>query len=349
MAVKSTAVPLPLASHAEVFMPRLKAYVARAREDCVDVIHVATPGPIGLAALYTAWRLQRPLVGSVHMDVQAYASAFGASRHVAALVGQCVRWVYGACSRVLVPSEAARETLSGRIERSRVAVWRRGVDASLFSPHHRSRTLQEQWHVSENRPALLYVGRLSREKGVDLLPAVQRELFERHLEHRFIIVGEGPMRRELQRRMPDALFTGNLGRRQLATVFASADAFVFPSRTDTAGNVILEAQASGLPVVVSDAGGPAENLIHGESGFVCRTDEPEEWADAISRVTSRGPRAAFGTAARTYALGRGWADSLQVLYRAYGEACAGRAGSARSVRFRPGPVVRPTRPVRVSR
>jgi glycosyltransferase involved in cell wall biosynthesis len=128
------------------------------------------------------------------------------------------------------------------------------------------------------------------------------------------------MRAWLERQMPDAVFTGSLSRQAVAGVFASADAFVFPSRTDTAGNVVLEAQASGLPVVVTDAGGPRENMVDGSTGVVCPTMYPDAWADVIMRMMSPASRAACSKAARAYALGRQWPHALEPLYRAYRDA-----------------------------
>ena len=120
--------------------------------------------------------------------------------------------------------------------------------------------------------------------------------------------------------MPDAVFTGSLSRQAVAEVFASADAFVFPSRTDTAGNVVLEAQASGLPVVVTDAGGPCESMVDGSTGIVCQTTDPDAWAEAITRMMSPESRTACSSAARAYALERQWPHALEPLYRAYRDA-----------------------------
>jgi len=125
----------------------------------------------------------------------------------------------------------------------------------LFSPARRSPPLREKWHVSDRRPALLYVGRVSREKGLLLLPAISDRLYKPGIKHRCIVVGDGPLLPTLRDALPEAVFTGALSRQAVAEAFASADCFVFPSTTDTAGNVVLEAQASGLPVIVSGSGG----------------------------------------------------------------------------------------------
>jgi glycosyltransferase involved in cell wall biosynthesis len=160
------------------------------------------------------------------------------------------------------------------------------------------------------------VGRVSREKGLALLAPLRDRLHAAGIEHRFVIAGQGPMTEALRRRLPDAVFTGVLARAAVAEAFASADAFVFPSRTDTAGNVVLEAQASGLPVIVASDGGPRENIIEEITGIVCRSDDAAEWATAVGRVVRSR---VMGVAARDYALTRRWEQALQPLYRAYRE------------------------------
>jgi glycosyltransferase involved in cell wall biosynthesis len=132
------------------------------------------------------------------------------------------------------------------------------------------------------------------------------------------VAGDGPYRQELADPCPEAICTGTLGRAAVAEAFASADVFVFPSRTDTAGNVVLEAQASGLPVVVSDAGGPRENMMPGVSGLICKGTDPNHWANAVAMLL-RHPdqRRAMGVAARQYALGRRWDRALEPLFDTY--------------------------------
>jgi glycosyltransferase involved in cell wall biosynthesis len=172
---------------------------------------------------------------------------------------------------------------------------------------------------------------VSREKGLDLLPALSRHLHARRCEHRFVIVGEGPMLDELKREMPDAVFTGMLSRDAVAEAFASSDLFVFPSRTDTAGNVVLEAQASGIPVVISGEGGPRENMISGVTGLVCHSHDATAWANAIAGLLRyRHRHQELGRAAREYALTRSWAEALQPLYRAYRDVCESRVSEPAS-------------------
>ena len=179
---------------------------------------------------------------------------------------------------------------------------------------------------------LLYAGRVSREKGLAALPGVSARLDHARIPHRWVIVGDGPFRSELERRLPRAVFMGTLAHRDVGEPMASADLFVFPSRTDTAGNVVLEAQASGLPVLVSDEGGPKENIHRGVSGLVCGKATAAELADAITTLApDRSRRTSMCEAARAYAFTRGWDAALEPLYRAYRKvaARASRLGDAR--------------------
>ncbi len=320
LALPSIGMPIPYYGDMQIYLPRLAAFLRHARQDQIGVVHLTTPGPVGLAAMWVARRLRLPMVGSFHTDLAAYTTTLSGSPRLGALMREYLRWPYGKCARVLVPSESTRALLiSAKTDARRLVVWSRGVDTTLFTPGRRSWRLRERWHVSERRPALVYVGRVSREKGLDVLPSVQHALHRLGLEHRFVIVGDGPMLKELRTRM-DACFEGVLSREGVADVLASADLFVFPSRTDTAGNVVLEAQASGLPVVVSAAGGPRENMLPDRSGVVCQSSTSAEWAASIAAfLHDASARQAMGRAAREYALSRRWDVALQPLYNAYRE------------------------------
>jgi len=139
------------------------------------------------------------------------------------------------------------------------------------------------------------------------------------IQHRIIIAGDGPLLATLRELLPDAVFTGALPRERVAEVFASADCFVFPSATDTAGNVVLEAQASGLPVVVSGSGGPRKNMVTGRTGVVCHSDDPRDWAQEIAAMLVQSNHGRLSHEARMYALTRTWERAMEPLYRAYRE------------------------------
>ena len=326
LAVRSLGIPIPFYGEMRMYVPRLHEFLKRARADRIDLIHLTTPGPIGLAALFVAWRLQLPIVGSFHTDLAAYAARLSGLAVLGALMREYMRWPYGKCARILAPSEHTRQLLiDARTNPEKIDVWTRGVDTTLFSPSKRSMALRESWRVSDRRVALLYVGRVSREKGLESLPLIGDRLHALGIEHRFIIVGDGPLLPTLRSRMPDAVFTGSLARESVADAFASADLFVFPSTTDTAGNVVLEAQASGLPVVVSGTGGPRENMRAGCTGTVCHSENPDEWARAIATQLRDPALARVRAAAREYAMTRTWDRALEPLFRAYREVLDGVA------------------------
>jgi glycosyltransferase involved in cell wall biosynthesis len=339
----SFGVPIPFYAEMRMYLPRLRRYLRQARLDRTDVIHLTTPGPIGLAGMRVARRLGIPMVGSFHTDLAAYTRILSGSRGLERLMRDFMKWPYGRCARVLVPSDATRRLLEpgadidGPASR-RVAIWQRGVDCEHFHPERRSAGLREQWRVSRGTPAVLYVGRVSKEKGLDLLPGVQERLRQWGVRHRFVIVGSGPMLPELKARMPDAVFTGSLDRDNVAVAFASADVFLFPSRTDTAGNVVLEAQASGVPVLVSEAGGPRENMSDGETGLVVGGADAVAWASALRDLLGdEGRLGAMARGARAYGQVRSWEAALEPLYRTYRElACLRASGSTPDETSRPG-------------
>jgi glycosyltransferase involved in cell wall biosynthesis len=261
-----------------------------------------------------------PVIGSFHTDLVAYTHTLSGSQTLASVMRKYLQWVYGRCERVLVPSEATRRQLiADRIAPEKIALWRRGVCTTRFTPAKRSDDLRAQWNAA-SVPVVLYVGRLSKEKGLGLLPTIVRRLTELRTTHRLVLVGDGPAREDLQRALPDAVFTGTLTPDQVATAMASADVFLFPSRTDTAGNAVLEAQASGLPVIVSGAGGPSEQMIDRRTGIVCRDDSTFELA-LTSLLRDRSARRSMSSAARRYAMTRQWSVALEPLYQTYAHLC----------------------------
>ena len=333
LALRSAGVPIPFYGEMRMYFPRVRAYAAHARADRIDVIHLTTPGPMGLAALSVARRLNVPLVGSFHTDLAAYTALLSGSKRLGALMGQYMRWLYGCCSHVLVPSEHTGLLLAETgVNPEKIRVWTRGVDTDLFTPARRDEALRRRWGVDRLRPAILYVGRLSREKGLAVLPAASERLRARGFDHQLILAGQGPMERELRELLPQAIFTGVLSREDVAEAYASADLFIFPSRTDTAGNVVLEAQASGLPVVISGDGGPRENMEAGVTGVVCPMDAGVDWANAVEKVI-RNPQqhAEMSVAARRFALGRRWSHALAPLFSAYHDVTADAAAMAPAI------------------
>jgi glycosyltransferase involved in cell wall biosynthesis len=335
LALRSAGVPIPFYSEMRMHFPRVRELARRLVADDVRVVHLTTPGPVGLAARYLAHRTGLPLVGSFHTQLAEYTTVLSGSRRLGWLMEQYLRWIYGGCRRVLVPSaDTARQLERARWRADRMVVWPRGVDTELFAPTRRSAELRDAWHVSERRPAILYAGRLSEEKGLAIIEPLGSLLYRHRIAHRFILVGEGPMTARLKERCPDAVFTGRLSHREVAIAMASADVFLFPSETDTAGNVVLEAQASGLPVLVTSMGGPQENMRHGRTGFACRPADVLDFCTRLTELlTDASRRAGMAAAARRYAETRPWSTSLEPLYSVY--RTAAETGFANDVRDLP--------------
>lgn len=338
LSLRAPGVGIPFYREMTMYVPRFRAFLRAARRDGVDLVHYTTPGPMGLVAQYVAATLQVPMVGSFHTQLAEYTALLSGSEWLAHAMRQYLRWPYGRCARVLVPSRSTRDLLvRARIAPGKLAVWSRGVDVAHFDPSRRSNALRRRWGADEHTPVVAYVGRVSAEKGLCQLPDVWQQLAPRE-RARLVVVGDGPLRRQLTQALPEATFTGTLDAHAVADTLASADIFLFPSRTDTLGNVVLEAQASGLPVLVSDAGGPRENMIDGETGFVCRDTKCEGFAARIAQLVGEpGLRRRCGEAARTYACTRTWGTALQPLYQAWRDTAARLpvslvAGGTREVR-----------------
>jgi len=323
LALRSPAIPLKIGGLSQMHVPRLRELERRLVGDEVRAIHVTTPGPAGLAARYLARRMGLPLVGSIHAShlpgVMDAGSGASGRQYGASVRSHYLRWLYGACLRVLVPSaDAVQGLTSAGWHAERLVVWPGGADAEAFSPARRSQRLRDVWHVSERRPAILCVGRLDGKSGLELIEPVGSLLHRQGIAHRFIVVGEGPAMSRLQESCPDAVLPGRLSHRDLATVMASADLFLWPGEASTAGLVLLEAQASGLPVLVTSGGNAREHMRPGVTGVVCRPgDVLGVGARASELLGDAGRRRVLGDAARRLAQSRSWPASLERVYGLY--------------------------------
>ncbi|MEO8070575.1 MAG: glycosyltransferase [Acidobacteriota bacterium] len=320
----SLGVGLPWYRDMRVYWPRIDAFARALLADHVQVVHITTPGPVGLAARWLAGRLQLPLVGSYHTDVGEHLRIASGSVRLGGAIERYVRWCYGPCDPLLVPSPATRDVLAERgYAAGRLRLWGRGVDGECFAPARASRGLRDEWHVDHRRPAILYAGRLAREKGLDLIGPIQQRLHRHGLAHQFVFAGDGPMRAELQALCPDGLFLGALPSDQMAVVMASSDIFLYPSATDTLGNVVLDAQAAGLPAVVSNEGGPQQHVVPEVTGFVCAARSVDGFAAAlVTLVRQTERRVAMGRRAHQLAQSRNWPAALAPLFEAWRDAAS---------------------------
>lgn len=262
-----------------------------------DALYVATEGPLGWSALRAAARLGIPAATGFHTRFDRYMRDYG----LGLLAGPTLRGMRAFHNRgaaTIVPTRELEAFLEQAGFASPVRV-PRAVDASLFDPARRDRALRAQWGVHDAGLAVVHVGRIAAEKNLDLAVAAFRALQRVRPDARFVWIGDGPERARLQRAHPDFVFRGVQRGQALAAHFASADLFVFPSRSETFGNVTLEAMASGVPTVAFDYGAAREHLRDGEHGAAVADGDADAFVAACVRLAGDASRLrAMGVAAR---------------------------------------------------
>ena len=270
-----------------------------------DLIHVVSPTPIAVRAEKYGRRNGIPVVASFHTHFVSYFRFYGFGR-LEWFGWKLLRDFYGRAETVYAPSTSIIRELAEHGIRN-TELWSRGIDLARFSPSYRDAALRARVGAGDDTPVLLMVSRLVKEKDMADLVEMDRILRERGNRYRLVLVGDGPMRAELQRMLPDAVFPGHQTGEALARWYASGDVFVFPSTTETFGNVIVEAHASGLPAVVVDRGGPPDLVEPGETGWIARPNDPASLAEHVERLLADpAERARMGRAAREAAGRRDW-------------------------------------------
>ena len=258
--------PLPGYAGLQWGQSSLHKLLRRWQRNRPDVLYIATEGPLGLSALRAARRLGIPVVSGFHTNFQQYSDHYGFGLLTRLLTGY-LRWFHNRSRLTLVPSPSQRLELQRR-GFERLELLARGVDGQLFHPARRSAALRAEWGLGEDEIAVLHVGRLAAEKNLQLLTRtfrqLQRDLPQQRL--RLVLVGDGPLSAQLQAELPEALFCGVQRGEALAAHYASGDLFLFPSLSETFGNVVLEALASGLAVVAFDQAAAAQHIRHGHNG-----------------------------------------------------------------------------------
>lgn len=286
------------------------------REKFTELI-ISTPGPIGITALLAAKLLGIRTVGIYHTDFPQYVRILTDDNFLETLTWKFMHGFYSQLDLIYVNSEVYRNAWIDRgIPADRMLILPRGLDTELFHPQRRDRTFWQRFgRWPEGTPVLLYVGRISKEKDLDIIVATCRELARQETAAQMVFVGDGPYAKELKTLLPDACFTGALSGVDLATAFASADLFLFPSTTDTYGNVVVEAHASGLPTIVSDTGGPMELVEDGLNGLVTPSLDVASFTQATRRLlTDPALRRSMGEHARSSVEGRDWARAFRLFW-----------------------------------
>ena len=306
---------MPLPAYPELrITPPQPGMTARLRRFRPDLVHLAGTMALGVAGRHAARRLGAPLVGAYHTDFPAYSAHYGLG-FLRDLAYTYLRWVHNSCVLTLCPSSATMADLRARGFR-RLRLWGRGVDTERFHPGWRSVAWRAAVGARPNERVLLYVGRLAPEKRLDLLAEALPHL----ANTRLVLVGDGPARPILERRLSGAPahFTGYLRGDDLATAYASADLFVFPSDTETFGQVIQEAMASGLPVVAARAGGAIDLVRPGETGALFTPGNVTDLCGRVRQVLEAPDRVrAMGAAGRAAAERRSWGRVMDELLGHY--------------------------------
>jgi glycosyltransferase involved in cell wall biosynthesis/predicted metal-dependent phosphoesterase TrpH len=317
-------IDIPFYRGLKIGVPTVPALVEALAEGRYDLVHLCSPGPAGIGAWLLARVLELPVVGSYHTELAAYAGLRSGRADLEVMANVALSAFYGSCEVVLSPSPASDQRLAGLgIPKHKIGRWDRGVDLERFDPKLRVRD------AFPGEVNVLYAGRLTKEKGVELLADAFLTAARQDPRLHLVLAGGGPEEDALRERLGDrATFLGWLGGQDLARAYASADVFLFASQTDTFGQVILEAQASGLPVVAVDQGGPASLITAGETGLLAPA-RPEALAQVVlglvhTPLLCERLRKSALAAVRE----RTWESSLQRLGAGYGSALRSPAHSA---------------------
>ncbi len=297
--------PIPRYDSLKFGLPAKKALVRLWAAQRPDIVHVVTEGPLGWSALAAATKLRIPVATDFHTNYQSHSERYGIG-WLKKPIAAYLRKFHNKAQRTFVPTRTMQEELS-HLGLRNLQVVARGVDTQLFNPARRSTVLRRSWGAGNNDIVVMYVGRLAAEKN---LPVVLRAYMMMRIAQpsaKLVLVGDGPERAQLEREFPQAIFAGMRVREHLAAHYASADMFLFPSITETYGNVTVEAMASGLAVVAYDYAAAKQHIRHKINGLTVpfgATDDFVKLATGLAADPSR--IRAMGAAARATAEKLDW-------------------------------------------
>lgn len=277
--------PVPRYPGLRVGIPMPGSITRMLRKTQPDIVHLATEGPLGWATLRAANRLGIPVTSTFHTNFQDYCQDYGA-RFLGQWMMRYLRWFHNRCALTTVPDHSLIERLS-REGVERLCFLGRGADTTLFSPARRCAQLRASWGVAEGDPVAIYVGRVAAEKNIPLVLSAWKEAQAQTPTLRMVVVGDGPWRRRLQKRWPEVHFAGMRFDGDLATHYASADLFLFASESETFGNVVVEALASGLLVLTYDYAAGRQLIITGENGVTVAVGDASAYKQALMQCLKR--------------------------------------------------------------
>ena len=299
------------------------------------LFHIATPDLLGYQALKYAESRGTPVVTSYHTHFSSYLKYYGMGMFETSMWSY-LRWFYGQCRHVYVPAPSMADVLRAHDISDGIRIWPRGVETDLFKPGRRSLEWRRRMGFGDHEIIVTFVSRLVLEKGLGVYADVIQKLKGEGLPIHSLIVGDGPARGALERRLPRAVFGGYLEGEELATAYASSDIFLFPSDTETFGNVTLEAMASGLAAVCADATGAKDLVVSGETGCLAPPGDVDAFARHVRALIEQPDlRADMSRKARARAEDFAWPRILARVERYYMEAlekAPATNGTFRSVR-----------------
>ena len=310
-------VPFFLYPECRLALPNLTSIYAELDRFQPDLLHLATPFNVGLSGLRYAKLRSIPHVASYHTHFDRYLDYYRMKMAVP-LYWSYIRWFHQTCAATFAPSRETIDTLH-RQSIQRLQLWSRGVDCQMYNPDKRTDQWRERYNIGD-RMILLYVGRIAPEKDIDTLASIMQGLPSTIQDKvHWLIVGDGPLYGQLQEQAPfNVTFTGYKQGEELTQIYASADLFVFPSSTETFGNVALEAMASGLAVVGARAGGILDTVEDQQNGILCAPREAASFIQAIIELVNSPERLAqYRNVARATALDRTWHSIFDQLTSSY--------------------------------
>lgn len=330
LVVEFRAIPLPLYPEMPIILPHWRFHrreLARVQAFQPDLVHLMSPGVLAYFGQVWARRHHCPVVASYETDIIRYMHYYGFARFEP-LLWRYLRWLFNNCQHTYVPSQVTRDQLIRGGIRD-VRVFERGVDSVQFHPRKHSEAIRESLGVEPGGALVLYAGRVSKEKNLDVLLQAFIALAGDHPKARLVVTGEGPRRRALAKsfRNPGITFTGWKRGEELAALLASADVFALPSTTETLSLVSLESMASGVPVLAMNAGGVRDVVQHEKTGLLANSTQ--EFERGLRRLLADTPlRTTLGLNGRKYAEEKTWAHALESLERNYLEVLAGKHENA---------------------
>jgi glycosyltransferase involved in cell wall biosynthesis len=317
---RSPSMPFFLYPDVQWAFPRLREVVDDLARFRPDVVHVATEFSLGVAGLKAARQLGIPVIASAHTDYEVYAARYGVPWAVRA-GWHYLRWFYGQAHRVLCPSRIYEEHLHARGVRH-TGIWSRGVDPGSFHPRFRSAAWRARFGVGPGDLLVTYIGRLAREKNLELLLRAWERLVPVRGSAQLVLVGRGPLEEPIRRSdFPAVHVPGLLHGAELSAAYASADIFTFPSPTETFGNSLLEAMGSGLPSLVAAAGGVLEFAGHGRNAWLVAPNSIGAIEEGLARLLEDAAlRRRLADGALRTARERSWDEVYDRLLEDYGDA-----------------------------